>query len=399
MLKLNVSNEYLTKENEHIRLSYSTSNDSLYSRNLIYDKEIDKMIASQYNNIVMNDEAIQRVKKMDEWSKLKITPSLEGTMFIVFYHNDQWYITTRRSLDAKNSISSLSKTFRELFLDACQENDVDINKLNPLYCYHFILLHYENKILIDYSETFENVQYKKLVLNLVTEKYKRESVSDDVFEELKSLYKDKFIYPRYESIHSLDELLTKLNKYDEIKSKLTFEGYILTDTVTMTNYKIQTKIYQMLYKLKDNGRTPYEILLSLYKNYVLDEYIVYFPYIQVNMMELKKELYLFMKNFTLLVFQLFHYIRVNKENENLYHQLTSPMKSLCYHVYGIHLRKKSNCMENVKVTFKDVETFVRKMPVNQLCYYVKKALDDPTIVQYNDIKLITHLQMISNKLN
>jgi hypothetical protein len=394
-----VSNEYHTKENEHILLTYSTSNDSLYSRNLIYEKQTDKIIATQYNNLIMNDDAIQHILKMDRWNELKITSSIEGTMFIVFYHNDHWYITTRRSLDANNSISSQSKTFRELFLDACYENNVDLTELNPKYCYHFILLHHENKILIDYSETFKNCQYKKLVLNLVTEKYKRESVSDDVFEELKSLYKDKFIYPTYESFCSVDELLHKLNQYDSIKSKLTFEGYILTDTVTMTNYKIQTKNYQTLHKLKDNGRTPYEILLSLYKNYVLDEYIVYFPYIRVDIMQLKKELYFFMKNFTLLVFQLFHSIRVNKENENLYHQLSSPMKSLCYHVYGIHLRKKSKQMENVKVTFKDIESFIRKMPVNQLCYYLRKALDDPIIVQHNENQLIMNLQMICDKLN
>lgn len=44
----------------------------------------------------------------------------EGTKMTVFYHNDRWFISTNRMIDAGRAFWSGTKSFKEEFLDACR---------------------------------------------------------------------------------------------------------------------------------------------------------------------------------------------------------------------------------------------------------------------------------------
>jgi hypothetical protein len=89
-------------------------------------------------------------------SNYNITKCYEGTYITVFYYNDKWNISTRKFLNEGEQY--------KLFLDT-----IDINKLDKDYIYNFILIHYKNKNVIDYTYLFGD-NYKKLCLTCIRDK-------------------------------------------------------------------------------------------------------------------------------------------------------------------------------------------------------------------------------------
>ena len=71
---------------------------------------------------------------------------------------DEWNINTKSCIGARCSWNS-DKTFRFLFLDAMNEQQMEFEHLNKEYCYSFVLQHPENKMLFHLQ--------KKLILTNV----------------------------------------------------------------------------------------------------------------------------------------------------------------------------------------------------------------------------------------
>jgi hypothetical protein len=71
-------------------------------------------------------------------------PLIDGTMINMFYHNDEWMISTRSNIGAKNSWDG-KVPFHEMFkeIHGCEW----FNQLNKDNCYSFILRHKKNRIV------------------------------------------------------------------------------------------------------------------------------------------------------------------------------------------------------------------------------------------------------------
>ena len=121
-------------------------------KSIIFEKSSMTPIASQANKILLNNEA-KTVLKNSDWARVVVQPCYEGTMLLVFNHNDQWYVSTRRCLDSNQSKWVKNKSYREMFDEATQDK-FNFDDLNKDYCYHFILVHYKNRNIISYSNTF-----------------------------------------------------------------------------------------------------------------------------------------------------------------------------------------------------------------------------------------------------
>ena len=95
--------------------------------------------------------------EIDEKSKHIIAQEfIEGTMINVFFDPAaaSWQIATRSTVGANMSFfqGTGSKTFNEMFQDACAENGLFIGTLNPMYCYSFVLQHPGNRIVVPFSK-------------------------------------------------------------------------------------------------------------------------------------------------------------------------------------------------------------------------------------------------------
>ena len=82
---------------------------------------------------------------------------IEGTMINVFYDptygaNGCWQISTRNTVGGEIAVYRWStKTINEMFMEACIENKINIQTLNPRFCYSFVLQHPDNKIVTPFK--------------------------------------------------------------------------------------------------------------------------------------------------------------------------------------------------------------------------------------------------------
>lgn len=94
--------------------------------------------------------------------------SFEGTLISVFNYGGTWHLTTSRcgSIDSSYYYSK-TRSFGTLF-DECvrglglESREEFLSKLDQTKCYYFVLVHHENKYVVDYTERF-GPGYAKLV--------------------------------------------------------------------------------------------------------------------------------------------------------------------------------------------------------------------------------------------
>jgi len=163
------------KEDDNLAMIfYNTVHDNFTKleeslRSYIIEKTTLDPIASQFNKIIYNDDAVNFIKNKN-WNNVVVQPCYEGTMLLVFNYNDKWYVTTRRCLDSNKSKWIKNKSYRQLFDDA-MEGKFTFDDLDKNLCYHFVLVHYKNKNIVTYSGLGE--EYKELYHVMTTKKISR----------------------------------------------------------------------------------------------------------------------------------------------------------------------------------------------------------------------------------
>jgi hypothetical protein len=137
-------------------------------RSLVLDNKTLKIKAYSCETPNMN---LDIEKNLD--SSIIINESIEGTMMSVFYHNQKWYVSTRRCLDSDKSTfnldeSNVSKSHYKMFEDVLRKTSYDnfdnfSRSLDVNKSYYFVLVHHDNKHIIDYTSKF-GTEYKMLSL-------------------------------------------------------------------------------------------------------------------------------------------------------------------------------------------------------------------------------------------
>lgn len=162
--------------------------------------------------------------------------ALDGTMITFYYHNNSWWCGTTSCPDINSSKFShptkthgmmLNEILYDYFKSVIPEGETEeetilkirtlfTNCLNPLYSYDFILVHHENKHIIDYSNEL-GIGYKKLyhinTKNRVS--LTEESLDDKPLTYLGVEYIDRFINPET----AINYLINNNNCYGIIVKK------------------------------------------------------------------------------------------------------------------------------------------------------------------------------------
>jgi hypothetical protein len=197
------------------------------------------------NVVVTFAQSIPDRMNIEEFSKVADTisyseTSFEGTVITVYKYNDEWYYGTT-SCPTVNSSRYFhpTKTHGVMFDEAIAKitgDDIPTNRdesnalrtkfsdtyLDSSKAYAFVLVHYENRHIIDYTDTLgEN--YTKLV-HIVTrnrDSFQDESLSNMPLAHIGIIYPTPFVMPQ----HAIDYLNTAPNAY-AILSKTT-EGKLI----------------------------------------------------------------------------------------------------------------------------------------------------------------------------
>ncbi len=363
--------------------SFDGKDESLISlekscRSIIMDKSNLGIIGSQFNRIIYNDEGVEFIMK-NNWDRLSIQRCYEGTILLVFNHNGEWYVSTRRCLRSEESSWVKGKSYREMF-DEAVKDDFSFDNLNPNYCYHFVLVHHKNKNIVNYSGIGN--EYKEIYHILTTEKYTLNEVQS-VVPGVNMVEEEPF-----PNIESLMNDLNEISQYNEFQHKIGTEGYVIRVYDSGDKYKspftivkLQTDIYQRLNKIKPNNNNIHQSYLELYQKNNLIEFL---PYFSKYSTELVKRIHTSMKNMAKEALDLYHCTR-QKKNDDLYSNLTDQYKKLLYGLHGLYITQRRGDFKNGKpdtnkisksINVHDVYHHLKGLPPNELrqLYYERTKL-------------------------
>ena len=92
--------------------------------------------------------------KDDNYNDYILEELVEGTMINLFWNDylNEWDIATKNSLGGKYSFyQDNKKTFRTMFLEAMNNQQIEFDHFNKNLCYSFVLQHPDNRVVIPFN--------------------------------------------------------------------------------------------------------------------------------------------------------------------------------------------------------------------------------------------------------
>jgi len=206
---------------------------------------------------------------------------IEGTMINVFFDKivNSWKIATRNTVDANVAFyKGSTKTFNAMFSEACLQNNLIIDTLNPTFCYSFILQHPCNRIVVPFLtpqlylvEVYEIVHNDSTVV--VVPQNMNHVRTGGLWSQTTIRFPEKYEFTNYSEL---------IEKFASPNTPYNVMGIVIKNTYTNQRTKIRNPIYEEVRHLRGNQcKTQYQYL-SLRKEGKLPEFLRYYP-------ELKKE--------------------------------------------------------------------------------------------------------------
>lgn len=205
-------------------------------RSVVIDLNTNNIITYTGNTPIYNYEGYSYLIRNKD-VPMQIYECYEGTMITLFYHNDKWYISTRRCLNAQKSVWN-NTTHYDMFTDVLEKEGLTFDNftdsLDKSLTYYFVLVHHSNKNIVDYTKKFgEN--YSKLIIVDIRKKEDLTSVNLETFNGIR----ENIIYPiKFDNIEDFD----KDNLDFDLTNPPESEGIII---------KLDTKEKNMLIKLQN----------------------------------------------------------------------------------------------------------------------------------------------------
>jgi len=328
-------------------------------KSCVYERSSLKYLCSQFNRIIYNEEAFKLLLPND-LSNTIVQKCYEGTTLLVFNHKNKWFISTRKCIDAGESVWVKNQSFKDLFEETMNNNNTSDNNstenlfapsiynlLNPDYVYVFILVHYKNKNIVNYNQPFKfnNRHYKQLYLSNVSLKGTYVEICRDAYNLTNVPWTEEY---KLESVDELRTFLEQYNEYDTAIKSISTEGFVLkiykdsNKTGKFTIAKLQTNIYRYIMSNKPNVQNVYQIYLEFYKRDVLTDLLPYF-YKGKNNIIIK--IHNSMKILTKEMLELYHKTR-NKRNETLYGLMPKIYRKVLYDLHGIYIKNKKDLIDS-----------------------------------------------------
>ena len=347
-------------------------------RSIILDRNSFEIICYTCNTPISNTKALNYILEQKNQKK-EIYNCYEGTLMSLFYHNDKWFLSTRRCLDSKKSIINNISHY-DMFLEVLKEDGYEMfddftKNLNNKYCYYFILINHKNINLVDYTSKFGS-DYKKLCLAFIRNKESQNEI--DLLNEnninLDFLSENIF----------LPEKINDLSLFDEENKKCSFdkqpdkEGVVIKIKVNNMYklLKLQTLNYQF-HKAIGPKKNIFRGFIHLYQiNKLLDYFknnLNFEKYKKIVNPINTKESYdtigtvdAIFKVLTSELYSLFRLLwdfkKSKNMNEKLYNYLPKEYKDILFGIKGLLFKiKNDNIKKNQKnyLKIKDIYNYLK----------------------------------------
>lgn len=387
--------------NNFTKNNHKITNVERECRSMIVSKTTLEIICYTYDDIYYNQEAKDYLIKNNTYER-KIQECFEGTLLSLYYYNDKWNIATRRCIDASNSIWMSNKSHFDMFTESINTSFDDfVSYLKTDINYFFVLVHHQNKHIVDYTEYFNDNEYKKVIHVMSRDRntHSEIDINDDgqwekkphLLSTPKSYDLDEIFFKSNENVGIInyieeenEEEILELNKINDMKnfSKLDdinknnkldlpvkSEGLIVKVTEPESNktvlLKFQTNSYQFMSMLKPNSNNIYMSFIELYQNDMLKRHLEYFPgnsKFDTSGDEVYDTIGIIDAVFKVQTSELFELFRslynlkdCSHKNEELYNILPTEYTVALYRIRGIYYKKKEKYIKSKQEESKQEE--------------------------------------------
>jgi hypothetical protein len=332
----------------------------------------------------------------------------EGTYLSIFNHNDKWYVSTRRCLDSHdsifdNGIIQAEKSHYHMFEEVLQKAGYEsfnnfTQNLNPYNSYYFVLIHHQNKHMIDYTNQFGE-KYSKICLTSIRDSELREIDIYDEHIKFASYDESGYIFVP-EKLSSIDNFANsnKIIKYDSYPD---CEGVVIRVWSSEFNKNYLIKLQNINYQFALVLGTERNIFKGLLYLYQTDKLVDYFAQ-NTNAQNIKKitnplnqsESYdtvgivdAVFKVCTSEIFELFKILWSIKngqhQNKQLYDMLPSEYKDMMFAIRGIYYKKRSQIhkkngelmplheFKNTHLKISDIYNYLKSIPTEHLVVFLR----------------------------
>ena len=201
-------------------------------------------------------------------SKFYMEEYIEGTMINVFFNSREgrWEYATKRTVDSNTKFDNKTKTFRQMFEEALDFLQVNLDLLPTDACYSFVLQHPENRIV-------NKVETIRLYLIDVFKLWESDRIVYQLSHPLKPIAGlEKVEIPKTFLFRNLQEMKQFLKVQPS-----TFMGIVLRDDEHMIRYKVKNYHYETLKSLRGNSSQLMRRYLQLKKEKKIKKYLLHFP--------------------------------------------------------------------------------------------------------------------------
>ena len=254
-------------------------------KNIIFDMTTLKPIGTQYNQIIIGKKNIIEYLKNNKYDKIIMRECYEGTQLTIFYHNNKWFVCTKKCLDAHKSKWNDTKSHYDMLNEILKEYEITLDNFNKDYVYNINLIHYENNrniggdnfkdvklldlLYVSEKETLKVIDSTKIITNNISEMFITDE--DMCKEEINYTSLDDIQKIIIDNIKELDKYMEN-NKSDSIFLQREGKIFEFYNNGIPAVGKIQTPLYEYLY----HHPCPKQILQFpkydiLHLKYVLDK--------------------------------------------------------------------------------------------------------------------------------
>lgn len=217
---------------------------------------------------------------------------VEGTMINVFYDHSisKWKISTRNTVDAEVAFYKKNNrmTFNDMFVEACKENNFNLESLNSDFCYSFVLQHPENRIVVPFSTPQLYLVEVYKILN--TDKV--QVIPQNIYEvRMNGQWLNTSI--RFPEVYEFTTYTELIEKFASANTPYNIMGIVIRNMLVNERTKIRNPIYEEVRHLKGNQSKLQYQYLHLRKEGKLPEYFKFYPEAKKDFSECRDKVHLF----------------------------------------------------------------------------------------------------------
>lgn len=323
---------------------------------LIFEKDTFKVLCYSFDKMNDSTEPVDEV----DYNNCFLQDALEGTLLRVYYYNNKWILSTKKSISAGKSRWVSQKNFQQLFIEshglrvihALTENESIVKN----YGFSFLMVHPENNILYKPSKP---LLYHLTTRDMATPGYPEveyEIKTDN--EELNPLKVPKISFSQYLEGTNIKNIYSEYINHET----LTTEGFVFIDNNNHRHKIIKNKIKHLRALWGNNNNRLFRYLELRRDISLLDEYLTYFKDDKYNFLKYENEV----QKIASTVLDVYINKFVNKTNTNV----PFYFKKLIYNLHGDFLKSRE------QTDYTKVLTQVNTLDVKEICHILNNMNKD-----------------------